>query len=81
MTAAIFTEQTQLCLRPLSSSLDHTLFQNHAHMRILLTNWEIFYLLNLGLTYICNILMAKVFKNTYIHDRLNYVTLSKSIHN
>lgn len=50
-------------------------------MRIFLTNWEIFYLLNLDLTYICNILMAKYSKNTYIHDRLNYDTLSKSIHN
>lgn len=50
-------------------------------MRIFSANWKIFYLLNLGLTYICNILMAKYSKNTYIHDRLNYDTLSKSIHN
>lgn len=69
MTAAIFTEQTQLCLWPLSSSLDHTLLQSHAHMRIFLTNWEILYLLNLGLTYICNILMAKYSKTlTYMAD-------------
>lgn len=48
-------------------------------MRILLMNCEILHLLNLSLAYIFNILMAKYSKSTYIHDKLNYYALSKSI--